>query len=93
MLKGIGERNHAQNKKKKRKIAHVQKREKKERDGIMQKGVPINLMVITSTRSGPSVHRTITTTFIIYMVISSTHSKPSIHLTISITSIHLHILI
>jgi hypothetical protein len=61
-------------------------KKEKEIDVITQKGVSINLMVITSTRSGPRVHLTITTTFIIYLVISSTHFGPSIHLTISITS-------
>jgi hypothetical protein len=61
-------------------------KEEKERDGIMQKGVSIKLMVITSTCSGPIVHLTIITTFITYMVIFSTHFGLSIHLTISITS-------
>jgi hypothetical protein len=51
-------------------------KKEKEIDVITQKGVSINLMVITSTRSGPRVHLTITTTFIIYLVISSTHFGP-----------------
>jgi hypothetical protein len=50
---------------------HIEKKEEdspcrkekrnKERDRIMQKGVPINLMVKTSIHSGPSVHLTIST--------------------------------
>jgi hypothetical protein len=34
-------------------------KKEKERDVIMQKGVLVNLMVITSTRLEPSVHLTI----------------------------------
>jgi hypothetical protein len=59
----------------------------------MQIGVTTNQMVITSTRSEPSVHLTIITTFIIHVVISRTHSESSIDLTISIISLHMHILI
>jgi hypothetical protein len=44
---------------KKRRISHVRKKEEKERNVIMQKGVPINLMLISSTHSGPSIHLTI----------------------------------
>jgi hypothetical protein len=36
------------------------------RGRIMQKEVPTIKMVITSTRSGPSVHLTITPTFLVY---------------------------
>jgi hypothetical protein len=64
----------------------------KDRERIMQNGVTTNQMVITSTKSEPSVHLTITT-FIIDMVISSTHYGPSTHLAISIISLHMHILI
>jgi hypothetical protein len=81
-----------QEKKRKRKDSHVHKRVKVERDDL-QNGVTTNQMVITSTHSGPSVHLTIITTFIIHMAISSAHSGPSIHLTISIISLHMHILI
>jgi hypothetical protein len=58
---------------------------------IHQSSNHIKLMVTTSTRSGPSVHLTITTTFIIYMVISSTHYGPSIHLTKSIIQTRAHL--
>jgi hypothetical protein len=39
-------------------------KKEKERDVITQKGVSINLMVITSTRSEPSIHLIISITSI-----------------------------